>query len=114
MSEASDIADLLAKATHDVARQRRLGWVKGLVFCLAAFAGAGWTAHGYLSQLATKADITSLEAQYSAVRESERAHEQRQDERLHDLEPQCASAVQCCLKQSERLDRYTTPRAFGR
>ena len=113
-SDVDDIAELLQKAAHDVAHQRKMGWVKGVGFLLAAFGGAGWTAHAYLGQLATKDDITSLERQYSAVREADRSREEAQDRRLAELEPKCAESVQCCIRQGDRLDRMTTPRAFSR
>jgi len=114
MSDADDIAELLQKAVHDLARQKRLGWIKGVGVLVAAFAGAGWTAHGYLSQLVTKDDLTSLERQYTRVQEDEQAHERLQDDRMSRLEPVCAESAQCCVRAQDRLDKITTPRAFAR
>ena len=114
MSDADDIAELLRKAAHDVTRQKRLGWVKGVLALIAAFAGAAWTARGYLNQLATKEDITSLERQYASVQDDLRHREERQDERITTLEPKCSDAQQCCIRVNDRLDRITTPRAFTR
>jgi len=114
MSDVDDIAELLRKASHDLQHQKRMGWVKGVFALLAAFAGAAWTARGYLSQLATKDDISSLERQYAASFETGRARDERQDERLSQLEPKCSESQQCCIRTNERLDRITTPRAFQR
>lgn len=113
-SEVDDIAELLRKASHDLAHQRKLGWVKGVLALLAAFAGAAWTARGYLSQLATRDDISNLERQYAAAFETSRARTEHLEERVSSLEPRCAEASQCCVRVNDRLDRVTTPRAFTR
>lgn len=114
MSDADDIAELLRKAAHDVARQRKLGWIKGVFALLAAFGGASWTARGYLNQLATKEDITGLERQYAASFETLRERAERLEGRLSSIEPKCSDAQQCCIRVNDRLDRITTPRAFTR
>jgi len=114
MNDVDDIAELLRKATHDIAHQRKLGWIKGVLALVAAFAGAGWSARSYLSQLATKEDISGLERQYAVVQEDARRREEHQDERITTLELKCAEAAQCCIRTGERLDRITTPRAFSR
>ena len=114
MSDEDDIAELLRKAAHDLQHQKRIGWVKGVLALVAAFGGASWTARGYLSQLATKEDITNLERQYGAAYETTRARDERQDERISVLEPKCADANTCCVRAHDRLDKLTTPRAFAR
>jgi len=110
MSDVDDMGELLVKALHDIQKQKRLGWIRGVVVLIAAFAGAGWMAQSYLSQLATKNDISGLERQYSASFETLRSHDERQDERLSAIEPKCNEASQCCNRAQDRLDRLTTPR----
>ena len=110
VSDASDIGELLQKATHDLARQKRAGWVKGVALLIAAFAGAGWSARAYLEQLPTKQDLTNIAAQYAAVHADDLKNERRQDDRLLILERNCDSAQSCCNTVTNRLDRYTTPR----
>lgn len=114
MNDADDIAELLRKAAHDVAHQRRIGWIKGVAALVAAFAGASWTARGYLSQLVTKEDLTGLARQYEASFETARQRAEHQDERISALEPKCNDAAQCCIRVNDRLDKITTPRAFAR
>ena len=56
----SDYGELLAAYS---ALQKKQKWVAPLKMAAAlvsAFLGAGWTAHGYLSQLATKDDVATL------------------------------------------------------
>ena len=112
--QVDDIAELLRKAAHDVAHQRRMGWIKGVLALVAAFGGAGWTAKAYLAQLVTREDLSNLERQYATVQEDHRRHEEHQDERITSLEPRCSEAQQCCVRANNRLDQITTPRVFGR
>mgnify|MGYP001459837444 CR=1 FL=1 len=60
MGDASDIEQLLGRAKHDIL-VRRLWAAARLAFVMgSAFAGAAWTARGYLEQLATKDDVAKL------------------------------------------------------
>lgn len=60
MGDVSDIAELLPKAQHQVFVKKTWAVVKMLCVMGSAFAGAGWTAHQYLEQLATKEDVAKL------------------------------------------------------
>ena len=110
MSDVDDMGELLAKAIHDLNRQKKIGWIRGVAVLVAAFAGAGWTARGYLAQLPTKEDLTVLAQQYAAVHADDVNRERRQDDRLLILENHCDGAQQCCNAVASRLDRMTTPR----
>jgi len=59
MSE-TEYGELLAAYTALQRKQKWIGPIKMLAGLVAAFAGAGWTAHGYLAQLATKDDVATL------------------------------------------------------
>ncbi len=113
MSDVSDIEDLLRKAM----------WVKRLKFiamCISVFSATiigscksaviiVGIARQVASTVATKDDIASLEKQYARVASDSVDHERIQDQRLAALEPKCSEAVQCCDKQTRRLDDHLTP-----
>ena len=54
MSTESDYGELLAAYSAVQRKQKWLGPIKMAMVLVATFAGAGWTARGYLEQLATK------------------------------------------------------------
>lgn len=56
----SDYGELLAAYSALQKKQKWLGPLKMAVTLASAFAGAGWTASGYLNQLATKDDVAKL------------------------------------------------------
>jgi len=60
MSSDSDYGELLAAYSALHKKARWLGAVKMAAALVAAFLGAGWTARGYLEQLATKDHVAML------------------------------------------------------
>ncbi len=56
----SDYGELLAAYSHLQKKQKWFGALKMVAALASAFLGAGWTANGYLSQLATKDDVAKL------------------------------------------------------
>jgi thioredoxin-like negative regulator of GroEL len=49
----------------------------------------------------------------AAKNDADSERETRQNERLSSLEKTCDTASTCCAKQSDRLDRLTTPPRIG-
>lgn len=56
----SDYGELLAAYSALQKKQKWTGLIKMSAALVSAFLGAGWTAHGYLAQLATKDDVAKL------------------------------------------------------
>src|SRR5678809_1530373 len=69
-----------------VAAQRKGSWTRALVVGACTLAGAGFGAGTYAHNLATKADIKALEAQYAEVAKEATARERVQDDRLTKTE----------------------------
>ena len=60
MASESDYGELLAAYSAVQRKQKWLGPLKMVLALASAALGAGWTAHGYLGQLATKDDVAKL------------------------------------------------------
>ncbi len=69
-----------------LAAQKKGSWSRSLIVACCALVGSGATANSYLSNLATKADISRLEAQYAAVGRDVTEREERQNDRIAHLE----------------------------
>jgi hypothetical protein len=82
MGDVSDIEVLLKAAKRHAALVSwgKAGLIAGLS-AIGAFFGAGWTARGYLEQLATKDSMASLMAGQKTVTDSLETHVSRLDER---------------------------------
>lgn len=60
MGDVTDASELFAKAHHQIVARKVWAAAKLVFTMLSAFAGAAWTARGYLEQLATKDDVAKL------------------------------------------------------
>ena len=78
--------ELAAAMKLIMASQKRGSWTRSLVIAGAALFGSGVSMQSYLSNLATKGDISRLEAQYAAVAREAFDREERQNDRISHLE----------------------------
>jgi hypothetical protein len=89
-------------------------WVRPAIAALCTLVGtafgAGIATQRYLGLLYTKEDARLEREQAARVRETDEAHERKQEDRLSEVEHVSAGADKCCGQQAARLDRILTPR----
>lgn len=104
MGEPSDIEALLRGHFETEKKRRRVGWMKMASVLISTFAGAGWTARGYLNQIATKEDVAKLlngqQEQIRGLLDTQRVHA----DRMIVVENTSSSGRDCCREQSRRVD----------
>jgi hypothetical protein len=93
--------------------QKKDSWLRAIVVAVCGLFGAGISTGIFYSHLATKSDISALERQYAKVSEDHAAQEQRQNDRLKDLEADGRVAAKCCGDLTGRVDRALTPPRIG-
>lgn len=111
MTDVSDIGDLLEKAQKHA---RRIGWLKTALVALSSLVGtaigAGWTARGYLGQLATKDDVVKImngqQEQIADLQKGQRAL----GDRVTTNEIVAVNGRDCCSNTTRRVDAlYAMP-----
>jgi len=93
--------------------QKKDSWLRAIVVAVGGLFGAGVSTGIFYTHLATKADIVQLEKQYAQVAEDRRVEEQKQNDRLKDLEADDRVVTKCCADLTGRVDRALSPPRIG-
>lgn len=96
-------------AEQGAKRSSRSGWVR-LGIQSIMLGGVVTGALLKYGNVATKEDMRRIEEQYSVVLSSRSSQDETQNNRIHENEKACETALTCCTHQANRIDLITAPR----